>query len=93
MYKYFACSQVEVNVLVRANSLSEPGCSFVERCHRRTCIFDSKYQRHNLDDIVPYEKFGTYLRPDGFIPELHLTPTVAFTVSIVIRPLPFHYTK
>ncbi|CAG5129157.1 unnamed protein product [Candidula unifasciata] len=85
--------KVEVNVLVRANSLSEPQRSFVERCHRRTCIFDSKHQRYNLDDIVPYEKFATYLRPDGLTPQVYLAPTVAFTVYIVIRPLPLYYSK
>ncbi|GFO16273.1 hypothetical protein PoB_004277800 [Plakobranchus ocellatus] len=80
--------KVEVNVLIQANSKVEPGRTFIERCISRTCIFDSLYQRHNLDDIVPSERIADYLRPENNIPSLHLTPAAAFTLYIVIRPLP-----
>ncbi|XP_005104210.1 BTB/POZ domain-containing protein 17 [Aplysia californica] len=79
--------KVEVNILVQASSPSNPDCLYIERCRRQVCIFDSSSSRHNLDDIVPQENMGVYLQPDVHFPGLAVSPTLAFSLGIVIRPI------
>uniref|UniRef100_A0A2C9KSD9 BTB domain-containing protein n=1 Tax=Biomphalaria glabrata TaxID=6526 RepID=A0A2C9KSD9_BIOGL len=79
--------KVQVNILVQANSPANPGSYYFENCQRHMCIFDGNSQRHNFDDIVPYENFTSYLHPEGPISDLYPTRTLAFTLFIVIRPL------
>ncbi|RUS89364.1 hypothetical protein EGW08_002884 [Elysia chlorotica] len=81
--------KVEVNVLIQTNSCAASGRTFVERCVSRTCIFDSVYQRHNLDDIVRLEEIAKYLRPESSVPSLHLTSFMAFTLYIVMKRIPY----
>ncbi|KAH9499742.1 hypothetical protein Btru_077710 [Bulinus truncatus] len=79
--------KVQVNILVQANSPAIPGSFYFENCQRHTCIFDMSSQRHNFDDIVPYENFSTFLHPEGPVSDVYPTRTLAFTLFIVIRPL------
>ena len=88
-FHYLSINQVEVNILIQTSSRAEPGRTFVERCLSQTCIFDSINQRHNLDDIVPYDEIPNYLRPERDVPSLHLTSSMAFTLYIVIKPIPY----
>lgn len=81
--------KVEVNVLIQTSSQAEPGRSVVERCVSRVCIFDRRNQRHNLDNIVPMDQIAKYLRPETSLPSLHLTSSMAFTLYIVIKRIPY----
>ncbi|GFR98116.1 BTB/POZ domain-containing protein 17-like [Elysia marginata] len=81
--------KVEVNVLIQTSSRAEPERTFIERCISHICIFHSRNQRHNLDNIVPIEQITNYLRPERSVPSLHLTCSMAFTLYIVIKKIPY----
>lgn len=80
-------NQVEVNILVRVHSTSEPRSTFYEQSHCRTCLFEYEGQRQIFNDIVHLPNMTRYLQPIAPVPDLHLPPTDAFSLCVLIHPI------